>query len=283
MFYICSKRVRNDGPRRIARAEGRAACITGVKGGARTFFAGALRNPLKKLDQRSGWKETQRRIEGFLARFGAPGRDFRASGARFEIRRIGQRGRSRPDERLGVRGSSCRSFRPLLFSAAARRRVRNEHEHDGGDRPEARRSGDDTAKETLHRRDHAGRGAGNVRLRRRRPRRGRGRRQRRGSGRIPAFRLRVRLWQRGRSRRGARSGHPGRPRSGGALGHLEAVEQQARREGRDRLVRKVARRPAPRLSRPVPRALAVPELPPARLRRVLAQPGRQALHSCATS
>ena len=68
--------------------------------------------------------------------------------------------------------------------------------------------------------------------------------------------------------------HPARR----AVGHLQALERQARRKRRDPVVREVASRPAARIPGPVPDPLAVPEFPPARLRRRVAQPRRQALH-----
>ena len=63
--------------------------------GRQIFSATPFRNPLKRLDQRSGMEGNSRKIEGFLAHFGAPGRVFRASGALFEIRRAPSR-RARP-------------------------------------------------------------------------------------------------------------------------------------------------------------------------------------------
>src|SRR5208337_1075567 len=155
---------------------------------------------------------------------------------------------------------------------------RNGHESGWRARIRACRSGENSTKATLHRSGDAGRRARHVWLRPRGAERGRGGGQGRGRGRLPALRLRLCLWKPGRRRRRAGRDHPRRDQPRGALGHLETLERHARRKGRDRLVPEVARRSAPRRSRPLPGALAVSELPPARLRRDLAQPRREALH-----
>ena len=68
----------------------------------------------------------------------------------------------------------------------------------------------------------------------------------------------------------------------GPLDHLQALERQARRAGRRALLRADPARPPARLPRPLPRALAVPELPPARLRRHVAQRTRSRTSTRAT-
>ncbi len=63
MFYICSNAVRND---RLAglRPWSARAGIPGREAARKHFFGGAFRNPLKRLDQRSGMEGNSREIGG---------------------------------------------------------------------------------------------------------------------------------------------------------------------------------------------------------------------------
>src|SRR4030042_1481897 len=99
----------------------------------------------------------------------------------------------------------------------------------------------------------------------------------RRGGRLPALRLRGGLRERAADRRGVPRHPAGRRAARRPVGDLETVERQARPEGRRPRVRAVAEGPPVGLPGPLPRALAVPELPPPRVRRPFPEPRREAV------